>query len=404
VLLIAGGKNLRCAQMLEMKNVFIGRMLQLVIGIAGISALSISLTGRVQAPATPPAPAVAPLNDLKVPAGFRVSVFASDLPGVRMMTVSPEGVLLVARRRANEVVALPDKNGDGRAEPQVLLSDLANAHGLAFKDGYLYISTTAAVMRVRWAGGKPAGGTETFVDLPTSTPSVHVTRSIAFGRDGRLYIGIGSSCNVCVEPDSRRTTIQVVDADGSNLRPFARGMHNAIGFDWDPATGRMWAGDTGQDGLGDGVPPEEINLVEAGKHYGFPFFIAQNQANHVPELKDAKPDVTAGTAVAPVLELPAHTTPMDLRFYTGAQFPAAYRNALFLALHGSSTIPTKVGYKVVRVVMKDGKPVGTEDFMTGWLKNGEVSGRPAGLATGPDGALYVSDDNKGFIYRVSYGH
>jgi len=386
-----------------MKNASLVRSLEIGSVVVGIGLLSVSFVGHAQAPTTP-APAVAPLNDLKVPAGFRVSVFASDLPGARMMTISPEGVLLVARRRANEVVALPDKNGDGRAEPQVLLSDLTNANSLAFKNGYLYIATTPAVMRVRWADGKPAGAPEKFVDLPTSTPSVHVTRSIAFGPDGRLYIGIGSSCNVCVEPDPRRTTIQVVDADGSNLRPFARGMHNAIGFDWDPATGRMWAGDTGQDGLGDSVPPEEINLIEAGKHYGFPFFIGRNEANHVPELKEAHPDVPADTVVAPALELPAHTTPMDLRFYTGSQFPSSYRNALFLALHGSSTIPTKVGYKVVRVVMKDGKPVGTEDFITGWLKNAEVSGRPAGLATGRDGALYVSDDNKGFIYRVSYAH
>jgi glucose/arabinose dehydrogenase len=345
---------------------------------------------------------VAPIGDLKVPAGFTIAVFASELPGARMMTVSPEGVLLVARRRTNEVVALPDANHDGRAEPQVLLSDLTNAHSLAFKDGYLYVATTPAVMRVRWASGRPVGAPEKFADLPASTPSVHVTRTIAFGKDGRLYASIGSSCNVCPEPDPRRTTIQVFNADGSSSQPFARGMHNAVGFDWDPQTGRMWAGDTGQDGLGDDVPPEEINSIEAGKHYGFPFFIGRNQPNRVPELKDARPEVTVDAAVPPALELPGHVTPMDLRFYTGSQFPAAYRNALFLALHGSSTIPTKVGYKVVRVVMKDGRPVAVEDFITGWLKDGVVSGRPAGLATGRDGALYVSDDNKGFIYRVSY--
>jgi glucose/arabinose dehydrogenase len=377
--------------------------LEIAAAAAGFSLISPAVPGRAQSPAAPPPPAVSPLADLKVPTGFRISVFASELPGARMMAVSPEGVMLVARRRANEVVALPDKNGDGRAEPEVLLSDLTNAHSLAFKDGYLYISTTPGVVRVKWANGRPSGAPETIIDLPTSTPSVHVTRSIAFGRDGRLYVSIGSSCNVCVEPDPRRTTIQVFDADGSKGAVFARGMHNAIGFDWDPATGRMWAGDTGQDGLGDNVPPEEINLIEAGKHYGFPFFIGRSEPNRVPELKDARPDTTAAAAVPPALELPAHTTPMDLRFYTGSQFPASYRNALFLALHGSSTIPVKVGYKVVRVVMKDGEPVGTEDFITGWLQNSEVSGRPAGLATGRDGALYVSDDNKGFIYRVSHG-
>ena len=363
----------------------------------------ISSAGHGQTPTAPAAPAVAPLGDLHVPAGFKVSVFASDLAGARLMTVSPEGVLLVARRRTNEVVALPDTDKNGHAEPQAILTDLTNAHSLAFKDGYLYIATTPAVMRVRWAAGRPVGEPAKVIDLPTSTPSVHVSRTIAFGRDGRLYVGIGSSCNVCVEPDPRRTTIQVFNADGSNGQGFARGLHNAIGFDWDPQTGRLWAGDTGQDGLGDGVPPEEINLIEPGKHYGFPFFIGRSVANHVAELKDAQADVTSAAAVPPALELPAHVTPMDLRFYTGALFPAAYRNALFLALHGSSTIPEKVGYKVVRVLMKDGRPTGVEDFMTGWLKDDVVSGRPTGLMTGADGALYVSDDNKGFIYRVTYG-
>jgi glucose/arabinose dehydrogenase len=148
-------------------------------------------------------------------------------------------------------------------------------------------------MRVKWVNGKPSGDPEKFADLPSSTPSVHVSRTINVGPDGRLYVAIGSSCNVCVESDPRRTTIQVVNADGS-LQPYARGLHNAIGFDWDPQTRRMWADDTGQDNLGDDFPPDEINQIEAGKHYGFPFFVAKNQPNaSQPELKDATADVTA---------------------------------------------------------------------------------------------------------------
>ena len=319
-----------------------------------------------------------------------------------MMAVSPEGVLLVARRRTSEVVALPDRDRDGVAEPAVILSGMTNAHSLAFKDGYLYIATTPAVMRVRWFNGAPAGTPETFGELPSSTPSLHTSRTIAFGKDGRLYVSIGSSCNVCLEPDPRRTTIQVFSADGSNLTPYAIGLRNTIGFDWDPQTGRMWGADTGQDGGGPAFPPEEINLIEAGKHYGYPFFVGRNLSNEVPELKDVRPTVSAQDAVPPVLELPPHTTGIDLRFYTGKQFPAQFQNALFLSLHGSTTIPEKVGYKVVRIVMKEGRPVGFEDFVTGWLKDTVVSGRPAGLATGSDGALYVSDDNKGFIYRIIY--
>lgn len=349
--------------------------------------------------------APAPLADLRVPEGFTISVFASDLQGARYMAVSPEGTLLVARRARHEVVALPDKDRDGTAEPEVVLSNMTNAHSLAFKDGWLYVATTPAVMRVRWSNGKPIGDPEKVVDLPTSTPSVHVTRTIRFGPDGRLYISIGSSCNACVEPDPRRTTIQVVAADGT-LQPYARGLHNALGFDWDPQTRRMWANETGPEGMGDEAPPDEINVIEQGKHYGFPFFVGANISTRVlPEMKDITPDVSADAVVGPALELPAHITGMDLRFYTGTQFPAAFRNALFMAVHGAGTLPApkRIGYKVVRVVMKDGRPTGLEDFATGWLKDGVVSGRPAGLMTGADGALYVSDDNKGFIYRIAYG-
>ena len=351
-------------------------------------------------PAAPATPAVAPLADLRVPPGFSIAVFASDLAGARMMAISPEGVLHVARR--GDVVALPDADRDGRAEPRVVLSGLTNAHTLAFRDGYLYVGTTPAVMRVRWTSGAPDGTPEPYVELPTSTPAVHVSRSILFGPDGRLYVAIGSSCNVCIEPDPRRTTIQVFDPAGKNGRTFAAGLHNAVGLAWDPRTGRLWATETGQEQLGDDLPSDEINLIEDGKHYGFPFFYGQNVENHVAEIKDAPRTLQANAVVTPALELPAHSTPLGLTFYTGTQFPEPYRT-MFVTLHGSSARSEKNGYKVVRIVMKDGRPAAADDFATGWLKDGVMSGRPRGIITGPDGALYVSDDNKGFVYRISYG-
>ena len=354
-------------------------------------------TGALLQPQAVQQPPAVPAT-LAVPPRFAVSVFASGLTGARLMAVSPEGILVVARRPRNEVVALPDHGGT--AQPRVILSNLPNAHSLAFKDGWLYVATTPAIVRVRWANGAPVGEPETVAELPSSTPSVHVSRTINFGPDGQLYVAIGSSCNVCVEADPRRTTIQVVTKDGT-LKPYARGLHNAIGFDWDARTGLMWAGETGQDNLGDDFPPDEIDLIEAGAHYGFPFFIAGNRLNvGQPELEGKTPSVTAADARPPALELPAHISPIDMRFYTGAAFPAAYRNALFIAFHGSARKTN--GYSVARVVMKDGRPTGIEDFATGFLKDGVVFGRPAGLATGRDGALYVSDDNKGFIYRIAY--
>src|SRR5205823_2634791 len=150
-------------------------------------------------------------------------------------------------------------------------------------------------------------------------------------RDGKLYVAIGSSCNICAEePDARRTTIMQYNADGTGGRPYAKGLRNAIGFDWDPQTGKLWADDMGQDKLGDEMPPDEINLIEDGKHYGWPYFIGRNVPNPAPEMKDAKPTVTVDQAVPPALELPPHASPIDLRFYTGSQFPAAYRNAMFV--------------------------------------------------------------------------
>jgi glucose/arabinose dehydrogenase/quercetin dioxygenase-like cupin family protein len=346
------------------------------------------------APAAPPAPAT-----LTVPAGFTVSVFASGLPGARLMAVSPEGVVVVARRA--EVVALPDANHDGVAEPRALLGGLTYAHSVAFRDGYLYIGTTAAVLRAKWSAGAIAGPVETYVTLPSSTPALHTSRTIAFGPDGRLYVGIGSSCNVCVEGDARRTTIQVFDGPGSPGRTFAAGLHNAVGFDWDPATGKMWSADTGQEQLGDDYPPDEINLIEDGRHYGFPFFHGRSVASTVPELKDAPRTLTVGQVVAPALELPAHASPLGLTFYRGTQFPRAHRSSMYVAIHGSTQRSTKIGYSVARIVMQDGRPVAHEDFVTGWLSGDVVSGRPAGLVAGADGALYISDDNKGFVYRVA---
>ncbi len=369
--------------------------------LCGIICLICFIHAPGQSPAPPQAPAV--LAELAVPAGFKVSVFASDVTNARLMAVSPDGVLFVARQSKGDVVALPDRDKDGKADKtEVVVSGLTRPHSLAFQKGYLYIATNPAVVRVKYANGKVEGAPEKFIDLPVST-TAHYTRTIGFDKSGKLYVAIGSSCNLCEDEDPRRATMMVYNADGTGGRPYARGMRNAIGFDWDPKTGVLWADDMGEDKHGEEKPGDEINRIEDGKNYGWPYFIENNTPN--PNLTDAKKTLKASDATPPAFLLSAHLSPIDLRFYTGNKFPAAYRGAMFVALHGSS--PTarkdKAGYKVVRIVFKDGKPAAQEDFVTGWLKDGQANnGRPAGLITGADGALYISDDSKGFVYRVTY--
>lgn len=378
-----------------MKNALVDGLRQSAGSVLLLLCLLIPCFAQTQPAQAPPQPA-----ELKVPDGFKVSVFAADVTSARLMAISPDGVLFVARQAKGDVVALPDRDLDGRADSlEIAVSGLTRPHSVAFYKGWLYIATNPAVLRVKYNNGKVEGSPEKVVDLPVST-TPHWTRTIAFGRDGKMYVSIGSSCNSCEETDERRTTIMQYNADGTGGRPFARGFRNAIGFDWD-ANGVMWADDMGQDKLGEEMPPDEINRVEEGKHYGWPYFIGNNVPN--PDLKEAKGSLQPEQATPPAFALQAHLSPIALAFYKGRRFPAPYRNAMYIALHGSSgnSRTEKIGYKVVRVVMEDGRITGLEDFVTGWLKDGQILGRPAGLITGTDGAFYISDDSKGFIYRVT---
>ncbi|NOT63974.1 MAG: sorbosone dehydrogenase family protein [Acidobacteria bacterium] len=367
-----------------------------------LCALSVAVFAQTppasSAPAAPAKPA-----DLKVPAGFTANVFASDVTSGRLMAVAPDGILLVARQNKGDVVALPDKDKDGKADSvDVLVAGLTRPHHMTFRKGYLYIATNPSVVRVKYANGKVEGTPEKFIDLPAATPTTaHKTRTIGFDKRGKFYVSIGSSCNICEEPDPRHTTIMVFNEDGTGGRTYAKGLRNAIGFDFD-AKGALWANDMGQDGLGDDNPPDEINRVEDGKHYGFPYYFGNNQPNT--GLTDAKGSLKASEATPPAFEIPPHSSPIDMRFYTGKAFPAPYRGALLLVLHGSGGNYKKerIPGRVARVVFQNGKPVALEDFVTGFVQNGQVLGRPAGIVTGANGELFVSDDNKGFVYRVTY--
>lgn len=332
---------------------------------------------------------------LTVPRGFRVGVFAEDLDNVRFMAAGPDGAIYASLRRPGKVVRLTDTDGDGRAEaPTVVIEGLRGPHGLAFRGDTLYIAEEHRVIRLV----PPGRRVEVVVDgLPTG--GNHFTRTILF-RDDHLYVSIGSSCNLCRESDPRRAAVVRYDLDGSGETPFATGLRNSVGLALEPATGAIWATNNDRDRLGDDTPPDRVNILRQGGWYGWPDCYLPNTPN--PEYADSV--ARCANAIGPAVTLPAHAAPLGLAFYTGTQFPAEYRGDLFVALHGSWDRSVPVGYKVVRVPVKDGKPAGPwTDFVSGWQVGRSWWGRPVDPVVAPDGSLLISDDAGGKIFRVWYG-
>ena len=348
-------------------------------------------------------PAVAQDTPVTLPAGFHLETFARDVPGARFMTLDPSGTVLLSQPRQSRVVALPDANRDGHADRVVtVVEGLSRPHGLAFKDGALYVAETGRVLRFRYdpTTFKASDHKPVVASIPSG--GNHWTRTIAFAPDGRLFVSIGSSCNVCKESDPRRAAIVRYEADGSGERIFATGLRNAVGIAFLPGTSTLWATVNERDWRGDDLPPEYVTEVKEGGFYGWPeCFVAGGKV--VPDERGGAGD-RCQKVTLPTVEVQAHSAPLGMAFYTGQQFPAEYRGSLFVAYHGSwnRTVPT--GYKVVRIPFANGQPSGAPvDFAAGWLSdNGKVAGRPVDVLVGPDGALYISDDHAGAVYRVTY--
>jgi glucose/arabinose dehydrogenase len=327
----------------------------------------------------------------------------------------PAGNMLVSLTREGKVAALYDKDKDGKAEEQKIVIDgLSRPHGLAFKceeaDGRecrLYVAEEREVAVYDYDPALSlASNRKKIIDLPGGAG--HFTRTLLITNIGgadKLLVSIGSSCNVCFENDERRAAIYSADLDGSDFKPFARGLRNSVFMAENPADGKIWATEMGRDLLGDDLPPDEINIIEEGKNYGWPVCYGKNIHDTGFDKNTYIRDPCYGlTTVASHIDLPAHTAPLGIAFFPGEGWPEDYRNDALVAMHGSWNSSVPVGYKIVRIRMdKDGGFLGIEDFVTGWLaSDNRKLGRPAGLIIRPHGLIYFSDDDRGAVYKLRY--
>lgn len=336
---------------------------------------------------------------IDLPPGFTADVFAAGLGPVRALAVDPAGTLIVSISSQGKVLALVDR-GAGRAVETVTVAEgLDLPHGVAFRNGDLYVAETGRILRFRYDAKTRAARDPAVLVAGLPAGAHHWTRGIAFGPDGALYVSIGSSCDVCREADRRRASIVRYEADHSGERLFATGLRNPVGLAFHPRSGVLWTTVNERDWRSGGAPPDYVTEVSSGGAYGWPDCYAERgRFVEDPELPDRR---GCQGLTRPTFEVPAHSAPLGVAFYSGTAFPPPYRESLFVAMHGSRPGLSPAGYKVVRVVFRDDRPVGVEDFATGWRRD-RVWGRPVDIVAGRDGALYVSDDHGGRIVRIAF--
>lgn len=340
------------------------------------------------------------LNKLHLPAGFKLSIFADNLPNARSLALGEKGVVFIGTGAAGAVYAVEDTDHDGVADKTYTIADeryLPN--GVAFKDGALYVAEVDRIIRYDHIIGnlaKPPLPVVVYDKLPSDKH--HGWKYLRFGPDGKLYSAIGAPCNIC-KPDKPYGSLFRLNPDGSQFEIIAEGVRNSVGFDWQPETNILFFNENGRDWLGDNLPPEELNQwSKPGEHFGYPYC----HAGEIPDPEFGK-GKNCRDYVAPAWKYKAHNAPLGMRFYRGEAFPAGYRNQLFVALHGSWNRTKPDGYRISLVRFKNSKPVSEEAFVDGWLQgDGSVLGRPVDILEMPDGGLLVSDDQNGLIYKVEY--
>lgn len=363
--------------------------------------------------ATDPSGIVPRLGEIlpKAPPGFAVSRFLGGLKQPRLLRTAPNGDVFIAESGGNRLRVMRAADGaDAAATSHIFADGLHRPFGIAFyppgpDPRYVYVAAENQVVRYPYRNGDLAARGAPEVIVPALPEGGHWTRDVQFSPDGRrMYVAVGSASNDAessTAAEARRANILEFGPDGSGFRIFASGLRNPVSIQFHPQTGDLWASVNERDGLGDNLPPDYITRAAEGGFYGWPWYYIG--AHEDPRHQGAHPDL-AGRVLVPDVLLQAHSAPLQFTFYTGGQFPAEYRNDIFLALHGSWNRSRRTGYKLVRVMLREGRATGVyEDFVTGFITpQGAVRGRPVGVAVAHDGALLLSDDASGTVWRIAY--
>ncbi|MCB9642210.1 MAG: DUF2330 domain-containing protein [Myxococcales bacterium] len=341
-----------------------------------------------------------PLHRLKLPPGFKISLYASHVPYARSLARGPKGTIFVGTRSSGTVYALVDRDKDGKAdEIYTLLTDLFVPNGVAMRGKDLYVGEINRILRLEDIEdhlNNPPKPKVIFDSYPKNTH--HGWKFIRFGPDGYLYVPVGAPCNICKSKSPIFASITRIKPDGSGFEIFAHGVRNTVGFDWHPITKELWFTDNGRDWLGDERPPCELNHApKKGLHFGYPYChgadIADPKFGKLRKCSEFRP---------PAHEMRAHTAPLGMRFYTGKMFPSKYHQQIFVAQHGSWNRSKPIGYRVMNAFLDKNKVVSFKPFIEGFLHRGRAWGRPVDLLNMPDGSLLLSDDAAGAVYRITY--
>ena len=338
----------------------------------------------------------------QLPKGFKIGVFADGVNNARMMRSTATGDLLVSSMRPGEVILLhKDEDGDGISDGRtVLFKGLDRPHGLALRDGYLYVAETGGIFRAMFDPAARTVGEIEYINQSLPPGENHNTRTIGFGPDGWLYVSVGSTCNVCIEEHPYRAALLRMRPGGSDLRIYATGLRNTVGFDWQPGTGKLYGTDNARDLLGDDIPSCEINLIEEGQFYGFPYTFDDRAVD--PDFGTGHEAEIAGSRVM-AYGIGAHVAPLGIKFLKPGLAPPGYGGKALVALHGSWNRSVLSGYKVVALSFGENGEISESDFLAGFEKDEDVIGRPVDIEQGADGAIYISDDYAGAVYRISWG-